>query len=310
MASSAGGDSRALAAGPRREITGIGLRALSALALHAAISTPERLGTIYDGAAEGWRGVKVGARPLLQPAAKPAPIPTDLWDGLWDLIETPPDQLGSVEFTQRVAGLCGRVDPSLINRLAACPLSFPGAREAIARGDTDRFSLEALAAFPAGSLADTLRRHLDDRGFEPEVLDRDALALDGLPPTLAYVNARSLQCHDLWHIVAGYETTALHEIGVSAFQMAQYGHHYSAMLTAISLMRVAFNAPGAARLILDTVTGGWAHGREMPPLLGVNWEAHWAKPLDTVRAELGVTPYASPHPADVFERARENSAAA
>ena len=310
MVASAGGDSRALAAGLRRETTGIGLKALSALALHAAVSTPERLGNIYDGAAEGWWGEKVAARPLLQPAAKPAPIPPALWDSLWDLLEVPPDGLGAAELTQRIAELCDLVGAGLYTRLAACPLSFPGAREAIAQGYPTHFSREALSRFPADTLAGEFCHHVGDRGLSLEILDRDSLGLAQLPPSLAYVNARILQCHDLWHIVAGYETTTLHEVAISAFQMAQFGHHYSSMFTAICLMRVAFQVPEGAALMLDTILGAWIHGRTTPPLLGVNWDAQWDRPLSAVRGDLGVKPFTSPYPADLFEKLAQASAAA
>ena len=40
-----------------------------------------------------------------------------------------------------------------------------------------------------------------------------------------------------------------------------------------------------------------------PPLIEVRWETLWDKPLEAVRAQLKLTPYASPYPADLFERA-------
>ena len=44
------------------------------------------------------------------------------------------------------------------------------------------------------------------------------------------------------------------------------------------------------------------HGRRTPPLLPVRWETIWAQPVDAVRAKLGVTPYVSPFPPDLFEQ--------
>ena len=70
----------------------------------------------------------------------------------------------------------------------------------------------------------------------------------------------------------------------------------------VGFARAAFDRPEAATLLLDTILGGWVHGRESPPLLGVAWEAIWDQPLDTVRSGLGLKPYASPWPADLFEQ--------
>jgi len=136
------------------------------------------------------------------------------------------------------------------------------------------------------------------------VLDRESLGLADLPAPLDYLNARILQCHDLWHLLAGYRTTALHEIAISAFQMAQFGHHYSSMFLAVVLTKIAATQPDAIGLFLDTILTAWTHGRETPPLIGLDWETIWDRPLETLRAELGVTAYSSPHPADLFEQLR------
>jgi len=133
------------------------------------------------------------------------------------------------------------------------------------------------------------------------VLDRDALGLDGLPAPLGYLNARILQCHDLWHIVGGYQTTALHEVAVSAFQAAQFGHGYSAFFLAVVAAR-AVDEPGFFSLIMEVILSAWRHGRETTPLIGVDWPSVWAGTIDEVRARLGVEPFASPHPADLFEQ--------
>ena len=54
MTEAGSGDAGALAVGLRREVTGLGLRALAAKALHAAVAAPERITDIYDNAAAGW----------------------------------------------------------------------------------------------------------------------------------------------------------------------------------------------------------------------------------------------------------------
>ena len=302
MSIAGGGDARALAAGLKREPTGIGLCALAALALHAAIASPERIPAIYDAAAKGWFGKDVKAPAIRTGPVKAAPISPEFWAALWSLLDQPRGTLDAGGITQRTAALSGLVSPTLQARLADAPLEYPGVRSAVAQGYPARFGLEALAACPDGSLGRAFHKLIVDNGFDLEVLDREALGLAHLPPTAAYVNARILQCHDLWHIVAGYETTGLHEVAISAFQMAQFGHHYSAVFLAMVLTRVAFEQPQGAALMLDTILGAWVHGRESPPLLGVRWEGLWDRPVDAVRTELGQTPFASPWPANLFEQ--------
>jgi ubiquinone biosynthesis protein Coq4 len=91
-------------------------------------------------------------------------------------------------------------------------------------------------------------------------------------------------------------------VAISGFQLAQFGHHYSSMFLGMVLARLAFERPEGGPILLQTILTAWAHGRRTPPLMPVNWPAVWNKPLDEVRAKLGVTPYASPFPADLFEQ--------
>ena len=181
-------------------------------------------------------------------------------------------------------------------------LAYPGVPVAVAQGYPKPFTLDVLARCPSDSLGGVFHALIVDNGFDLEVLDRQSLGLDKLPPPLDYLNARILQCHDLWHIVGGYQTTALHEVAISAFQLAQFGHQYSAMFLGMVLTRLAFERPEGQAIMLPVILTAWTHGRRTPPLLGVNWEAVWTRPLAEVRAKLGVTPYVSPFPADLFEQ--------
>lgn len=279
------------------------LKALAALWLHGAVARPESIPGIYDAAAEGYLGEPVGAKRVpTETADPPELIPSAFWTGLWNLLDEPRAGLGAVNLTTRTAALAGLVSPGIQARVGRASLAYPGVPAAVSQGYPRRFTLEALARCPPESLGGQFHALIVDNGFDLEVLDRDALGLDKLAPPLDYLNARILQCHDLWHIVGGFETTALHEVAISAFQLAQFGHHYSAMFLGMVLTRIAFERPEGGQIMLPTILTAWAHGRRTPPLLGVHWEAIWAKPLPAVRKTLGVTPYASPFPADLFEQ--------
>jgi len=279
------------------------LKALAALWLHAAAAAPESLPGTYDAAAEGFLGEPVGAPAIVIGApARPEPIPAAFWTGLWALLDEPRSGLGAANLTTRTAALTGALSPRLQARVGLAALAYPGVREAVAQGYPRRFTLEALAQCPRDSLGGEFHALIVDNGFDLEVLDREALGLHRLPPPLDYLNARILQCHDLWHLVGGYRTTALHEVAISAFQLAQFGHHYSSMFLGMVLTRIAFERPEGGPLMLQTILTAWMHGRRTRPLLGVDWEAAWARPVAEVRAQLGVTPYVSPFPADLIEQ--------
>jgi ubiquinone biosynthesis protein Coq4 len=276
------------------------LKALAALWLHAAAAAPEALPGIYDAAAEGYLGEPLGAPAVaIATPVSPEPIPAAFWVALWELLDEP---RGGLNLTNKTAALAGLISPKMQPRVGLAALAYPGVRTAVAQGYPKKFTLEALARCPRDSLGGEFHTLIVDNGFDLEVLDRDALGLDKLPAPLGYLNARILQCHDLWHIVAGYKTTALHEVAISAFQLAQFGHHYSSMFLAMVLTRIAFERPEGGPLMLQTILTAWVHGRRTPPLLGVDWPAAWDLPLDKVRNRLGVTPYVSPFPADIFEQ--------
>lgn len=275
---------------------------LAALLVHAATAAPEKLVLIYDGATEGWRGVAPRG-PMIEAHGAPEPIPAAFWDGFWSLVDDPVANLDAGEVTVRTAALAGTL-PDLQGRVARCALLYPGVPAAAATGYPKPFTLEALARCPAGSLGAEFHDLIVDNGFDLEVLDREALGLADMPAPLDYLNARILQCHDLWHLLAGYRTTALHEVAISGFQMAQFGHHYSSMFLGMVTSKIALGQAEALPLFLDTILSAWTHGRQSPPLIGLNWERLWDQPADAIRAATGVSLYTSPYPADLFEQMR------
>ena len=200
------------------------LKALAALWIHGAVAAPERVPGVYDAVAWGYLGEAVGGRSVPTDAdGPPERIPEAFWPGLWALLDEPRGGLEAINVTTRTAALAGLISPAVERRIGKASLAFPGVPKAVAQGYPKHFSLDALARCPAGSLGATFHALIVDNGFDLEVLDRTALGLDKLPAPLDYLNARILQCHDLWHIVAGYETTALHEVAISAFQLAGMG---------------------------------------------------------------------------------------
>ncbi|MEO0981708.1 MAG: Coq4 family protein [Pseudomonadota bacterium] len=193
---------------------------------------------------------------------------------------------------------------SFVARVAEMSHRYAGVTEAAARPLPEQIKLETLAAQPPGSLGRQFHDLIVDNTFDLEVLDRDALGLSGLPKPLDYLNTRILQAHDLWHITAGYETTALHEIAISGFQMAQFGHNYSAQFLSVTAAVGALSPAYGYKILMDTITSAWVHGRETPPLIAIQWEEVWDKPTDKIRRDHGVTPYQRPYPANLIERSR------
>jgi ubiquinone biosynthesis protein Coq4 len=294
---------RALAARAQASAERADCLALVAALAHCAFAAPERVAMTYDAAARGWLGASVDG-PVIDAADLPRlPIPPALWSALGELRrDAATGLLGAGEVTTRTAALGAHHDPALRERAAASAPAWPGVTQAAAGQAPARWALADLAAAPADSLSARFRRLVVDNGFDLEVLDCEAMDLASLPPPLGWLNARILQVHDLWHIVAGYQTAGLHEVAISAFQLAQFGHGYSAMFLASTALGAADRAPERFGLTMDVVFSACKHGRETPPMIAIPWEAVWGETVEAVRARFRITPYASPYPSDVFER--------
>lgn len=278
--------------------------ALAAALAHVAFAAPARTAAVYDAAAEGWLGTS-GPPALAMPDLPVLRVPDAMWAEFWPLVaDAASGNIDALSITVRSAALGGHFGPQFQTHVAAACNAWPGVAEAAAAGIPPKFTLDALAKEPCGSVANRFYRLITDNGFDLEVLDRDALGLDKLIAPLGYINARSLQSHDLWHIVGGYHTTALHEIAISGFQLAQFGHSYSAQFLAVTAATAASSPPPGFNFLMDVVLSGWRHGRETPPLIGIDWEKLWGEDVEALRARVGMTAYPSPYPADIIEQAR------
>jgi len=302
LATSGGGRDRArdLAAAVRSGDATAALD-LAALWTHVAAVSPEMLVEVYDGSAQGWLARAPTARHIAPTATRSLPL-DEFWSAFWSLVLDPRTGTDAIDITTRTAALTGQLAPEFAQRVATMSLNYPGVTEAAAGGYPVPFTMQALQACPHGSLGGDLHDLIVDNGFDLEVLERDGLGLTELPPPLDYLNARILQCHDLWHLVAGYGTTPLHEVAISGFQLGQFGHHYSSMFLAVATTKVAVTQPLAIGVLLDTILTAWVHGRETPPMLGIPWEAIWDRPIETIRHDRGIAVYASPYPADLLEQ--------
>ena len=264
---------------------------------------------VLDNLARGWLG-ESAALPATPPAH--AAMLTRLneaerpdaafWDGFWDFIDNREASMSGEEVTARVAGLASNLPDSFHTRAEQAAIAHPGTAGAATRPIPEKIELEALGKLPEGSLGHDIYRLIVDNDFHLEVLEREETSLDHMPPALRYLNTRILQMHDVWHLVAGYRTTALQEVGISAFSLAQFDHNYSGMLIATASTSTLFNAPEGFPLVAQLIIEGWQHGRVTPAFMAIEWEKEWHRPVSEIRAQYGIKPFESIYPADLVEQ--------
>lgn len=276
---------------------------LAAALAHVAFLAPDRTAQAYDALSKTWLDREIDAEPISTLNRPSEPAPETLWAQFWGVVEDAVDgKLDALTITQRTAELGGTMPDAFVSRVADMSYTYPGISEAAAAEMPGKIELETLASQPTGSLGAEFHNLIVDNKFDLEVLDRAEIGLGALPQPLAYLNTRILQAHDLWHITAGYETTALHEIALSAFQMAQFGHNYSAQFLAVVAAVGAISPASGYKVLMDTVTTSWVHGRETYPMMLIPWEEVWHKSATEIRAKYKISEYQRPYRADLIER--------
>lgn len=287
----------AVAAAKRGEAEGR-LALTSALAW-VAYSCPDATTAVYDNIASAWLGS--GPTPEIPKSQREAPLEDSFWEAFWQVIDGHDEGYDALTITVAVASLGQALHPDMADIALQHACHHEGAVEAIKKPIPDYTDIEALARCPNNSLGNSLYQMIVENGYDPEVLDREAIALSELPHPLHYLNARILQMHDVWHLVAGYETTSSNEIAISAFQLAQFGHNYSSMFLAAVMAISTFKEPRGFTILMQIITEAWQHGREAPYMMNIEWENEWNNSLETIRATHHIPTYQSIFPADLLE---------
>jgi ubiquinone biosynthesis protein Coq4 len=141
----------------------------------------------------------------------------------------------------------------------------------------------ALRALPVGTLGRAYADFLDDNGLDPRAIPTLDAANDA-----AYVRAHLFETHDLWHVLTGFGTDVPGELAVQAVYLAQVHGALPPLLLTGGLIRALVFERESYRACVDAIARGYTLGAAARPLFGLRWGEMWERPLDEVRAELGV----------------------
>jgi ubiquinone biosynthesis protein COQ4 len=166
-----------------------------------------------------------------------------------------------------------------------------GGRIAYERIEVGRLLLDAayLDGLPAGSVGAAYRDFVRNRQLSSEGLarlSRQSLThIEELHP-YAWFGRRTRDSHDLWHVIAGYDTDALGEACLVAFSYAQTRALGWAVIALGAAHRFRREPAPFARAIWE----GYRRGRRASWLLGEDYERLLREPLESARARLGIAP--------------------
>jgi ubiquinone biosynthesis protein COQ4 len=147
--------------------------------------------------------------------------------------------------------------------------------------------LDALLTLPPDSLGYIYAAQMKKMGFEPNLHAGMTAKSDA-----EYVELRLSQTHDLWHIVTGFNTSEIGEIGLQAFHLPQFPYPLATLLVANSLISTTLKAPALLPQLLEAIAQGFHMGKTARPFFAQKWEEGWEKPLSQWQAELNVQPLA------------------
>jgi ubiquinone biosynthesis protein COQ4 len=146
-------------------------------------------------------------------------------------------------------------------------------------------NLDTLLTLPPDSLGYLYAAQMKKMGFDPNLHAGMTVKSDA-----EYVELRLSQTHDLWHIVTGFDTSVVGEIGLQAFHLPQFPYPLATMLVANSLISATLKAPEMLPQLLEAIAQGFQMGKTAKPLFAQKWEEGWKKPLAQWQAELNVQP--------------------
>ena len=102
----------------------------------------------------------------------------------------------------------------------------------------------------------------------------------------AWFGRRTRDVHDIWHILSGYHRDALGESCLVAFSYAQTKGLGWALIGA----GAAWRSRGTKYPVLRAIWQGYRRGKAAAWLLGEDYEALMAEPLEAARRRLNITP--------------------
>lgn len=203
---------------------------------------------------------------------------------------------GTAAFIQILFDESGNLDP--IDELSLSLLESPAFALAVAEMKADpaisalideRYlapphDLTLLSQLPPDSLGAVYAQSLKQSGFEP------ILAEIPIMSDVTYIEHRWQQTHDIWHVITGFDTSDIGEIGLQAFYLAQFRLPLSSLLIANALIGATILKPEALSPLLTAISQGWEMGQMAKPLIAQKWETAWEKPVALWRQELNVHP--------------------
>jgi ubiquinone biosynthesis protein Coq4 len=142
-----------------------------------------------------------------------------------------------------------------------------------------------LESLPQDTLGYRYFEHMTRNGLKPDFFP-DSL----LKNEIEYLIHRGREAHDIWHVLADYDTSVADELALQGFTLSQLDSPISAVLLASGILHFTRFEPNRLGELLDLIDEGHVRGREARYMLGVPWEKHWEMKLEDARSWMRIPP--------------------
>ena len=158
------------------------------------------------------------------------------------------------------------------------------------RGSMKSFDLNSLIQLPKNTVGYIFAKHMKDNYLED--IYSNNFPIDD---ELNFYVFRKMQTHDIGHVITGFTTDYIGELGLGAFNMSQGVDFANFPLVIGDLLNgmMSNKMPKNIRkmnLAMQAFNEGYMMGKVAKKILTVKWEEKFDKDIDEVRKELNITP--------------------
>ncbi|MDB9339549.1 Coq4 family protein [Nodularia spumigena CS-586/05] len=146
------------------------------------------------------------------------------------------------------------------------------------------FNLDELSQLPEGTLGHVYAHKIKSEDFNPYFYKTVPVVDD-----ISYLKMLWRTTHDIYHVVAGFDTDEIGEIGLQAFFIAQTPIPISAMIVSFGLVMISLYQPHNFKYLMSEISRGYNLGSQTQgKLIAQKWDKYWDVQVSDIRANLGM----------------------
>ncbi|MBE9051527.1 hypothetical protein IQ243_14065 [Nostocales cyanobacterium LEGE 11386] len=146
------------------------------------------------------------------------------------------------------------------------------------------FNLDELSQLPEGTLGHVYAHKIQSRGYNPYFYKKVPVVDD-----ISYLKMLWRSTHDIYHVVAGFDTDEIGEIGLQAFVIGQTPIPISVMIVSFGMVMISLYQPTNFKYLMSEISRGYRLGSQTSgKFIAQKWDQYWDVQISEIRASLGM----------------------